>query len=121
MAIAPVETWTFWAPFTYGFLCVLTGWIASGLIFPAIERASYRASKRLDPSQWPTIVQVVDELVAHSLFPSFGRCILVSSFYGAAVVMNLGRDETHFGGTYGCYVQTRCKARRISKFSLCVT
>ena len=121
MAIAPVETWTFWAPFTYGLLCVLTGWIASGLIFPAIERASYRASKRLDPSQWPTIVQVVDELVAHSLFPSFGRYILVSSFYGAAVVMNLGRDETHFGGTYGCYVQTRCKARRISKFSLCVT
>jgi hypothetical protein len=98
MATAPVETWAFWAPFTYGLLCVLTGYIASELVFPAIERASYRASKRLDPRSWPTVVQVVDELVAHSLLPAFGRCILVSSFYGAAVVMNLGRDETHFGG-----------------------
>jgi len=98
MATAAVETWTFWAPFTYGLACVLVGYIASELIFPAIERASYRASKRLDPYQWPTFVQVVDELVAHSLLPAFGRCILVSSFYGAAVVMNLGRDETHFGG-----------------------
>ena len=98
MATAPVETWAFWAPFTYGLLCVLTGYIASELVFPAIERASYRASKRLDPRSWPTVVQVVDELVAHSLLPAFGRCVLVSSFYGAAVVMNLGRDETHFGG-----------------------
>ena len=98
MATAPVETWAFWAPFTYGLLCVLTGYIASEFIFPAIERASYRASKRLDPRSWPTVVHVVDELVAHSLLPAFGRCIFVSSFYGAVVVMNLGRDETHFGG-----------------------
>lgn len=98
MATAPVETWAFWAPFTYGLLCVLTGYIASEFIFPAIERASYRASKKLDPRSWPTVVHVVDELVAHSLLPAFGRCIFVSSFYGAVVVMNLGRDETHFGG-----------------------
>jgi len=98
MATAPVETWAFWAPFTYGLLCVLTGYIASEFIFPAIERASYRASKRLDPRSWPTVVHVVDELVAHSLLPAFGRCIFVSSFYGAVVVMNLGRDESHFGG-----------------------
>jgi len=122
MATAPVETWAFWAPFTYGLLCVLTGYIASEFIFPAIERASYRASKRLDPRSWPTVVHVVDELVAHSLLPAFGRCIFVSSFYGAAVVMNLGRDETHFGGAsrrVGVKPR-RSRAKRVARCYLCV-
>ena len=98
MAKADVETWAFWAPLVYGLICVLVGFLVHGVFFPLIERGLYAASKRLDPSAWPTLVLIMDEIVAHRLLAAISRCILVSSLFGAAVLMNLGRDETHFGG-----------------------
>ena len=98
MAKADVETWAFWAPLVYGLICVLVGFLVHGVFFPLIERGLYAASKRLDPSAWPTLVLFMDEIVAHRLLAAVSRCILVSSFFGGAVLMNLGRDETHFGG-----------------------
>ena len=98
MAKADAETWAFWAPLVYGVICVLVGFLVHGVVFPLIERGLYAASKRLDPLAWPTLVIFMDEIVAHRILVAVSRCILVSSIFGAVVLMNLGRDETHFGG-----------------------
>ena len=98
MAKADAETWAFWAPLVYGVICVLVGFLVHGVVFPLIERGMYAASKRLDPLAWPTLVIFMDEIVAHRILVAVSRCILVSSIFGAVVLMNLGRDETHFGG-----------------------
>lgn len=80
MSKAPVETWSFWAPLTFATLCLLTGVFLHKFAFPTLERSMYKLSKRL--REYPKLVLVIEESVAHTLIPSLSRCLLMSCIYG---------------------------------------
>ena len=80
MAKAPIETWAWWAPLTFAILCLLTGVFLYRFTFPTLQRNLYSLSKRL--REYPTLVLIIEESVAHGLIPSLSRCVLVSCVYG---------------------------------------
>jgi|AntAceMinimDraft_5_1070358.scaffolds.fasta_scaffold24597_2 hypothetical protein len=77
---APIETWSWWAPFVSTVVCLGLGVFAHRCFFPRVERTLWHVSQRL--TQFPCLMLVVKESVKRALFPAVGRCVLASSFYG---------------------------------------
>lgn len=77
---APVATWAWWAPLVFSVLCLGTGVLLHRFAFPTLERNLYSLSKRLH--DYPMLVLVIEESVAHTILPSMGRCVLLACIYG---------------------------------------
>ena len=83
MSKAPIETWAFWAPLVLAIVCLLTGVILHRFAFPSLEKNLYVLSKRLH--DYPLLVLITEETVAHALVPSLSRFILLGCIYGKAM------------------------------------
>ena len=94
MSKAPIETWAFWAPLVLAIVCLLTGVTLHRFAFPTLEKNLFVLSRRLH--DYPLLVLIMEETVAHTLIPSLSRFILLGCIYGRAMGGFISPDRVRF-------------------------